>query len=96
MRRISISDVTMKASEQSRKFTLSFKEKIELAKLLDKLGADVIEIGAIKNKKIDSLLVKSVAAAVKKAGVALSVGRTKLWLMRCSLERTPRTRSPKR
>ncbi len=76
MRRISISDVTMKASEQSRKFTLSFKEKIELAKLLDKLGADVIEIGAIKNKKIDSLLVKSVAAAVKKAGVALSVGQS--------------------
>ena len=51
MRRISVSDVTMKASEQSRKMTLSFKEKIELAKLLDKLGADVIEIGAIKKKR---------------------------------------------
>ena len=76
MRSISVSDVTMKAAEQSRKMTLSFKEKIELAKLLDKLGVDVIEIGAIKNKKIDSLLVKSVAAAVKKGCVALSVGQT--------------------
>lgn len=76
MRSISVSDVTMKAAEQSRKMTLSFKEKIEMAKLLDKLGVDGIEIGAIKNKKIDSLLVKSVAAAVKKSRVALSVGQS--------------------
>lgn len=76
MRSISVSDVTMKAAEQSRKMTLSFKEKIELAKLLDKLGVDGIEIGAIRNKKIDSLLVKSVAAAVKKGRVALSVGQS--------------------
>ncbi len=74
MRSISVSDVTMKVTEQSGKFSLSFKEKIELAKLLDRLGADVIEVGAIKNKKIDSLLVKSVAAAVKNSTVALSVG----------------------
>ena len=76
MRSISVSDVTMKAAEQSRKMTLSFKEKIELAKLLDRLGADGIEIGAIKNKRIDSLLVKSVAAAVKKSRVALGVGQS--------------------
>lgn len=76
MRSISVSDVTMKSAEQSRKMTLSFKEKIELAKLLDRLGVDGIEIGAIKNKRIDSLLVKSVAAAVKKSRVALGVGQS--------------------
>lgn len=76
MRSISVSDVTMKVTEQSGKFSLSFKEKIELAKLLDRLGADVVEIGAIKNKKIDSLLVKSVAGAVKNSAVALSVGQS--------------------
>ena len=40
MKTIRISDVTMKQAAEG--FQLSFKEKIELAKLLDKLGASVI------------------------------------------------------
>ena len=62
MRKIRISDVTMKQAGEG--FSLSFKEKIELAKLLDKLGVDVIELEGIRNSRIDSLRIKSVAAAV--------------------------------
>ena len=70
MNKIRISDVTMK---QIGDISLSFKEKIELSKLLDKLGVSVIELEPIVQTKIDSLRVKSVAAAVKDSIVAVPV-----------------------
>ena len=70
MNNIRISDVTMKQAGIS----LSFKEKIELSKLLDKLGVSVIELEPIEQAKIDSLRIKSVAAAVKESAVAVPVG----------------------
>ena len=73
MRKIWISDITMKASGEAGSYTLSFREKIELAKLLDKLGVSVIETGAIANRKIDSLLIKSLASAVKSSTLAVPV-----------------------
>lgn len=71
MKRIRISDVTMK--QRTQEFSLSFKEKIELAKLLDKLGASVIELEGIHNARIDSLQIKSIAAAVQESIVAVPV-----------------------
>ena len=71
MNEIRISDVTMK--QTGGEISLSFKEKIELSKLLDKLDLSVIELEPIVNTKIDSLRVKSVAAAVKKSAVAVPV-----------------------
>lgn len=73
MKSISITDITMKQSSRAADFSLSFREKIELVKLLDRLGLAVIEIHAIDNPKIDSLLVKSISAAVKNSTVALPV-----------------------
>ena len=58
-------------------FSLSFKEKIELAKLLDKLGVSVIELEGIRNQRIDSLRIKSIAAAVTGSVVAVPVQLTK-------------------
>ncbi len=74
MHRISISDITMKQSAKSAGYSLSFREKIELVKLLDKLGVNVIETQPILNVKIDSLLVKSIGSAVKESVVAVPVG----------------------
>jgi len=71
MKQIKISDATMK--QISEDFRLSFKEKIELSKLLDKLGADVIELEGISNPRIDSLRIKSVAAAVSDSAIAVPV-----------------------
>lgn len=73
MRNISISDITMKNADAAPDFSLSFKEKIELAKLLDRLNVSVIELSPIQNRKIDSLLIKSIAAAVKHGSVAVPV-----------------------
>lgn len=69
MRKIWISDVTMSRAD----FGLSFREKIELAKLLDRLEVSVIEAEPIVSAKIDSLRVKSIASAVKNAVVAVPV-----------------------
>ncbi len=71
MRTISISDVTMKQTAEG--FSLSFKEKIELAKLLDKLGVSVIELEGIENPRMDSLRIKSIAMAVADSIVAVPV-----------------------
>ena len=71
MRNIRISDITMKVPPEAGGFSLSFREKIELAKLLDKLGVDVIEVSRIVNRRIDTLLVKSLASAVHDSVLAL-------------------------
>ncbi len=57
----------------SENFHLSFKEKIEFSKLVDKLGVDVIELEGIKNLRIDSLQIKSIAAAVADSAIAVPV-----------------------
>lgn len=75
MKNIRISDITMKQS--GSELSLSFKEKIELAKLLDKLGVSVIELEPIEQAKIDALRIKSVAAAVKNGIVAVPVSLNK-------------------
>ncbi|MBR7094794.1 MAG: hypothetical protein IKC73_01100 [Clostridia bacterium] len=71
MRSIRISDATMR--ERSEGFRLSFKEKIELSKLLDKLGVDILELEGIKDERIDALQIKSIAAAVENCTVAVPV-----------------------
>ena len=74
MNKIKLSDVTMKQAADG--FSLSFKEKIELAKLLDKLGVSVIELEGIQNARIDSLRIKSIATAVLNSIVAVPVQLT--------------------
>ena len=71
MRTIRISDMTMKQAGQE--IALSFREKIELAKLLDKLDVSVIELEGIVNAKIDALRIKSIASAVQHGVVAVPV-----------------------
>ena len=71
MDHIRISDITMK--QTGKEFSLSFKEKLEIPKLLDKLNVDVIEIEGITQPKIDALRIKSVASTVKNSIVAVPV-----------------------
>ena len=76
MRSISISDITMKQPPEAGGFALSFREKIELAKLLDKLGVSAIETGPIVSRRTDSLLIKSLASAVKSSALAVPLSLT--------------------
>ena len=68
---IKISDITMK--QVASGFSLTFKEKIELAKLLDKLGTSVIEVEGLSGSRSDALRIKSIASAVVDSVVAAPV-----------------------
>ncbi len=72
MREIRISDVTI--SEYAGGNTLTFREKLEMARLLDRLGIYALELPKIAVKKADSLLVKSIAAAVENSVLSLQAG----------------------
>ena len=70
---IRISDITMKQLARQGDGSLSFKGKIEVSKLLDKLAVPVIEIEGIRSARADALRIKSIAAAVKNSVVAVPV-----------------------
>ena len=73
MREVRISDVTMKQSGNKKEVSLTFKEKLEMAKLLDRLGVAVIEAEGIEQTKIDSLRIKSIASSVRNSCLAVPV-----------------------
>ncbi len=69
--KVRICDITLCQGEKSPE--LSFREIIELSKMLDKLDVDCIALRGIRRKKIDSLLIKSVCQAVRNARIAVPV-----------------------
>ena len=73
MRKIYISDNTLRHTGVDSEEPLSFRLKLEIAKYLDELGVTAIETAPILDSKTDYFLVKSIASAVKNAGVAVPV-----------------------
>ena len=74
MRKIILSDVTLRESAASPNHSLSFKENIEIAKLTDKLHCDIIEMPHIKNTSTDVLLIKTIASLMRHSELAVDVG----------------------
>lgn len=72
MKTIRIADATL-CREQN---AFSFKEKIEIARQLEKLCVDVIEIPAISDTRTDILFVKTVSSFVKKGVLSVAAGLT--------------------
>lgn len=71
MKKLTISDMTLKIAEGA--YDLSFKEKIEIAKLLDKLNVSVIELAAASGLKVDDVLIRTICSCVKNSAVSLPV-----------------------
>ena len=71
MKEVRISDVSMKHFSSSKEVSLTFKKKLELVKLLDKLAVSVVEAEGIEQEKVDSLRIKSMASAVKNSILAV-------------------------
>lgn len=67
---IKIADKTLCQKANS----LSFKEKLEIARQLEKLNIDVIELPQIENTKADTLLIKTIASFVKNSTISVSTG----------------------
>ncbi len=72
MKTIRIADTTLCREGD----TLRFKEQIEIARQLEKLGVDIIELPAIEKVRQDTLLVRTVASFVKNATLSVAAGIT--------------------
>ncbi len=72
--KIRICDSTLCQGEKGPE--LSFREKIELCRMLDRLDVDLIALRGIQQPKIDSLLIKSICQAVRNARIAVPVSFT--------------------
>ncbi len=73
MKKIKITDKTFLCIKSE----LSFREKTEIAKQIDKLGVDVIELPAISNDKADTLLIKNISSVAEHCAVSITAGFTK-------------------
>lgn len=73
MRKVTVSDMTLKAAAAKAEQALSFKEKLEIAKQLDRAHASVIETAPLQGGKADVLLLKSIASSAAFSTVAVPV-----------------------
>ncbi|MBE5756716.1 MAG: hypothetical protein E7342_02835 [Clostridiales bacterium] len=70
MKKVMISDISL--SEASKKNgALSFKEKLEIAKKLNDLKVDAIEVGPLLNEKTDAVLIRTISTFVKNSTIAV-------------------------
>ncbi len=76
MRNITIADRTVVLKAQAKDTALSFKEKVEIARLLEAAKLQVVEFPAIENKKIDTLLLKTICAFLKNSIMSVQTGTT--------------------
>lgn len=71
MKKIRISDATLTREG------LSFREKLEIAKLLGETGVDVVNFGKITDEKVDLLAIRTLSAIFTNAVFACTVGSDK-------------------
>ena len=74
MQTVKIADVTLKEGTIAQGATLSFRDKIEIAKLLDKVKIDVIEMPRVENEAADTLLLKTISSLLLNSTVSVDAG----------------------
>ncbi|MBO5646275.1 MAG: hypothetical protein J6S59_04075 [Clostridia bacterium] len=74
MKDIRIIDMTLKESASRADSTLSFKEKLAVARQLDRLGVACIECPQLADAKTDGLLVRTLATMLKDCELSIPVG----------------------
>ena len=74
---LKISDLTLRESELARGSDLSFREKIELAKLLERLGVDVVETGYVDESREAAVTVRTIATTITEPVLCCPVGPDK-------------------
>jgi len=77
MHNIKIADTTLRESEQVHSSKLSFKEKLETAKLLEKLQVDIIETGAANNSPADAAFIRTLATTLNHSILSVPVSLDK-------------------
>lgn len=74
MKKIAVSDITLKKLSQDRQVALLFREKTAIAVCADSLGADAIELAPVQNAREDAIIYKTIAKNVRNAALAIPVG----------------------
>lgn len=74
MKKICITDMTLRRAAENR--LLGFKERVELAKLLDKLNISALELPALSGSKADSIFVKTLCSVITGTTLAQPAGLT--------------------
>ena len=73
MKKIYVSDISIRAYAE-QKNALSFRDRLNVAELLDLSGVDGVELPAISNIKEDSVVCRTLASAMKNARVCICAG----------------------
>lgn len=74
MKKINITDITLKKLSQARDVALLFREKTAIAACADAIGADAIELAPVKSVREDTIIYKTIAQNVRNAVLAVPVG----------------------
>ncbi len=74
MKKIYVSDFTLSKLAGERKNPLLFREKTAIASSIDAMGVDAIELAPVEKVKEDTIIYKTISAAVKNAALCLPVG----------------------
>ena len=74
MKKICITDMTLRRAAENR--LLGFKERVELAKLLDKLNISALELPMLSGSKADSIFVKTLCSVITGTTLAQPAGLT--------------------
>lgn len=73
MREVKIADISLRESDQLTASGLSFKQKIEMAKLLEKLKIDVLETGFLSDAPADTVLVRTLSTMLEGSVICVPV-----------------------
>lgn len=76
MKKINITDITLKKLSQERGVSLLFREKTAIAACADALGTDAVELAPIKSVREDTIIYKTIAQNMKNAILAVPAGFT--------------------
>ena len=74
MKKISITDITLKKLSQDREVSLLFREKTAIAACADSLGADSVELAPVKSVREDTIIYKTISQNITNSTVAVPVG----------------------
>ncbi len=73
MKKVFVSDVSLRVLAEQKK-VLSFRERLNIAQQLDATGIDAIELPPVSNEKEDPVIFRTIAGAVKNAGISIAAG----------------------
>lgn len=71
MKTVIVKDITLKSAQAA---ALTFREKAAVAKIIDSLGADAIELPMTSGSKEEAVVAQTIASSVQNASVCIPVG----------------------